>query len=386
MRTLFDYTLHSLGRFGRKNLLIGVIFTFLVWLLSASLMITHSLKHAFLHSASSLPELTVQQLQGGQTAPISPATLEPFWGIAGVSMVQGRVWGMYYLELDKLYVTLVGIEPYAEQYNALASSAHLEEFNTPFPPLLTSPSLVLLLKKYMSGDSLSFLKHGGGFERLTLAGTFDHELSLLSNDVILMPMAQARAILGLPQGCTDAFIKVLNEEEIGTVASKIAAQNPTLRILSKEALIQRYLNLYDMKGGWFLALSLVCFVTFAMILYDKASGLSSQEKREIGILKALGWEVEHIIKHKLTEAALISVGGFLVGFTLALGYVFFLDAPLLRLMFTGYSALRPAFSLPFSLDVPLFFLLFFATVPLYLAASIIPAWKASVEDAGEVMR
>ena len=170
------------------------------------------------------------------------------------------------------------------------------------------------------------------------------------------------------------------------MARKIKEANPTLRVLTKEEMVQGYLRLYDYKSGWFLGLMLICFFTFAMLLYDKASGLSSQERKEIGLLKALGWETSHILRHKLTEAALVSMGGFFTGLTLAVWYVFGLDAPLLRHLFTGYSALKASFSLPFHLDAPLLALLFFGTVPLYLAACIVPAWKASIEEAGEIMR
>jgi ABC-type lipoprotein release transport system permease subunit len=201
-----------------------------------------------------------------------------------------------------------------------------------------------------------------------------------------MPTEQARSILGIAHGFTDAFVHIPNPEEVNTIATKLSRANPSLTVTTKETMIQRYINLYDYKSGWFMALLLTGFVTFAIMLYDKASGISSQERKEIGILKALGWEVSHIIQHKLTEALFISVGGFLAGFTLALCYVFFLEAPLLKGLFTGYDALKPAFTLPFSLNLPFFALLFFGTVPLYLAVSIIPAWKASVEDAGEVIR
>lgn len=385
MKTLFDYTLHSFNRFGRKNMVTGLIFTALVWLLSSTLMITHALKQAVLHTSASLPHITLTQLQGGRPGLLSEATLEPLWAIRGVGMVQGRVWGLHYFEIDNVYASIVGVEPYVKNYNALSSAfaATLPQAN---PPMLTSTALLPILQPYRSQDKISFLRHGGGFETLALAGTFDAEYSLFSNDVIVMPVAQARAILGIQSGFTDAFVHVANSDEVDTIARKIKEANPTLRVLTKEEMVQGYLRLYDYKSGWFLGLMLICFFTFAMLLYDKASGLSSQERKEIGLLKALGWETSHILRHKLTEAALVSMGGFFAGLTLAVWYVFGLDAPLLRHLFTGYGALRASFSLPFHLDAPLLALLFFGTVPLYLAACIVPAWKASIEEAGEIMR
>ncbi|MBO8086556.1 MAG: FtsX-like permease family protein [Marichromatium sp.] len=386
MKSVFDFSLRSFGRFGRKNLAIALIFTFLVFLLSSAFMITHALKTHFLNHTKALPELVIQRFSGGLPVPIAQSSLDPIWIIPGVEHVKGRVWGHYFLELDKQYVSIVGIEPFIDHYRDLVSDAAATTFADGSPVVLYSPHMESLLRKYASRDRLPFLKQGGGYETLRMAGPFDGRFSLLGNDILLMPMEQARAILGVEHGFTDAFVRIPNEEEVATIATKISRANPSLTVTTKETMIQRYVNLYDYKSGWFLTVLLVGFVTFAILLYDKASGISSQERKEIGVLKALGWEVSHIIQHKLTEALLISVGGFFIGFVLALCYVFFLEAPLLKEVFTGYDALKPAFSLPFSLHLPFFALLFFGTVPLYLAVSIIPAWRASVEDAGEVIR
>jgi len=75
-----------------------------------------------------------------------------------------------------------------------------------------------------------------------------------------------------------------------------------------------------------------------------------------------------------------------VGITFSLFYVYALQAPLLRNLFMGYSALKPSFALPFSVDVSMLVLLFLLSVPIYIAATLIPAWRASTLDADEVMR
>ena len=48
-------------------------------------------------------------------------------------------------------------------------------------------------------------------------------------------------------------------------------------------------------------------LAFAILAWDKASGLSAEEKREIGILKAIGWETGDIIRMKLWESLLIAL-------------------------------------------------------------------------------
>lgn len=385
MKSIFDFSLRSLGRFGTKNLVVSLIFTFLVALLGSTLMITHGLKTQFLNNAQSMPEILIHETRAGHLAPINQQSLDPLWLIPGIESIEGRVWGRYYLELDRLHVSIVGANPYDTLYTQSLSdaSASLEDKN---PTMLVSKKLESLLQPYMSAGVMPFLAHDGGFVRLKLAGILPDGEDIAGNDIILAPLTQARKILGIHSGYTDAIIRVKNPEEIITIATKIINANPHWTVITKEEIIQRYIGLYDYKSGWFLALMIISFVTFAMIIYDKASGLSAIERKEIGLLKALGWETTHIIRHKITEAAIVSIGGFLAGFSIAIGYVFLLQAPLLRRIFTGYDALGNSFELPFVIDISTFALLFFATVPLYLAATIVPAWRAGILEAAEVIR
>ena len=147
-----------------------------------------------------------------------------------------------------------------------------------------------------------------------------------------------------------------------------------------------YQNIFDYKSGVFLALFVVSLFTFFIIIYDKASGLSSEEKREIGILKAIGWRVDDVLKEKFYEAFIISFFAYLLGLFLAFAFVYIFKAPLLQNIFTGYSELKTSFELPFVFDTQTLALVFFLSVPVYVAATIIPSWRSAVLEADEVIR
>jgi ABC-type transport system, involved in lipoprotein release, permease component len=123
-----------------------------------------------------------------------------------------------------------------------------------------------------------------------------------------------------------------------------------------------------------------------MIIYDKTNALESEEKKEIGILKALGWRVDDVLQEKFYESFLISFFAYLTGIASALAFVYVANAPLLRGVFEGYSMLRTPFALPFVLDAQTLSLVFFLTVPLYVGATLFPSWRVATLDADEVIR
>lgn len=391
MSSIFDYTLRSLVRNGYKNVLIAAIFALLVWFISSVIFITNSLKFELQSVVKETPQLVVNKQIAGRYYFLNEKDLDPFWQIPGVSYVKGRVWGQYYLPLQNSYITLIGITPYEEHYNEeITKVAELlpvtQDTNNSL--IYLSKSVYELLKPYRSHDDIvAFEKIGGGYEKLKVGGFFKSQTELFSNDVVLMPNENVRNILGIGEGeFVDAIIKVPNPTEVAFIAAKLMHLHPKLKIATKEEILKDYELLYQFKSGWFLMIFSVALVLFAIILYDKATGLRSEERREIGILKALGWEINHIIYHKLFESVILSIGAFLLGVIVALFYVYILEAPGLKYIFMGYSSLKQPFSLVFVLDLKTIAMLFFATVPFYVGVSIIPSWKAATDDAGEVMR
>ena len=181
-------------------------------------------------------------------------------------------------------------------------------------------------------------------------------------------------------------MRALNKNEVDFLADKIRRYHGDLRVTTKDEMIRKFEGLYDFKSGWFLALLLTSVLAFGIISYDKASGQTSQEKREIAILKALGWDISDIIKFKLIESSILSVLTFFIALNLAIFFVYFLKAPILSEVFSGFSNLKLDFDLVFVFDFKLIALLFLLSVPLYVSISIIPAYKASVRDIGEVLR
>jgi len=387
---LIEFAINALLRAKRKNIFIFIVFTLLILLLTSTFLITGSIRYELQNTLHSLPQIIVERIKAGRHYDIDSSISDDILTIAGVEQATPRVWGYYYFANAGVNFSIVGIEQYEEQYTNSLSKV-TEKFD--FDKLHQEHSMIVgkgvkrVLEHSYYSDYFNFIKPNGSFKKIYIAGTFDGDTELESNDMILMSKDDVRDIFDMPTNkATDIVVKVANPNEITTIASKIKLMYPDTRVITNSDLQVSYQNIFDYKSGVFLALFVVALFTFFMIIYDKASGLSSEEKREIGILKAVGWRVDDVLKEKFYEAFIISFFAYILGVLIAFGYVYILQAPLLRDIFVGYSQLKTTFELPFIFDIQTLFLVFLLSVPIYIGATIIPSWRASTLEVDEVIR
>ncbi len=389
---LLEFSINALLRAKAKNISILVIFTLLVALLSSIFFISNSIRYELESAVDSLPEIIVQKVKGGREYDIEIDRVDSIIAINGVKSAIARVWGYYYFANAGVNFSIIGINQYGEQYKS-----NLERITNriDFDALEANSSMLVgvgvrdIMKQNYYNNYFNFIKPDGKLKKMILAGVFKDDTILESNDIILMSQKDAREILGLSSSmATDIVVKVANPKELSTIAEKIRFIYPDTRVVTKDDLKISYKNIFDYKSGLFLALFTISLFIFFIIVYDKSSGLNSEEKREIGVLRAVGWSIDDILKEKFYEASIISIISYLLGVVVALFYVYILNAPLLRYIFEGYSKLKTPFELPFTfiLDISTLAIIFFLSVPIYIGATIIPAWRASSLDVDEVIR
>ncbi len=388
--SLIEYALLSITKRGSKNSFIFFILTFLIFLLSSVLLISDAIKYELQTTVSHLPEMTLQRLQAGKQVNIPMERLDELLSIEGVQTAIPRIWGYYYFKAAGVNFSVVGVDGYEQQYKESLQKIVNEHNITALEKnqsMIIGSGVQKVLQENYYQDFFNFVTTDGKWQKVFIQGVFHSDLSLETNDIILLPKNLAHAIFGVPPTeVTDIVLKIDNPREISTIITKINDLYPDMRTITKDDIRVSYQNIFDYKSGFFLTLFMVSAFTFFIIIYDKASGLSSEEKKEVGVLKALGWSIDTILKERFYESFILSFFAFIFGMGLSIGYVFLLDAPLLRDIFIGYSQLKPSFSLPFHLNFGMVAILFLLSVPVYIAAVLIPSWKASTLDADEVMR
>ena len=383
---LLEYAIFSLLREKSKNIFIVIILTFLTFLLTAVFFITSSIRYELNQTVDALPEIIVAQTQGGKHYDIDVDKVDDIINIAGVISAIPRVWGYYYFKNAGVNFSIVGIDEFEEPYKKSLASA-TKDFESLENGMLIGRGVRETLTKSYYKEYFNFILSDGSIKKLNILGEFDADTELESNDMIVMSKDNIRQIFNMNENkATDIIVNVSNVDEVQTVASKIGLLFPNTRIITKNDLKISYQNIFDYKGGVFLALFIISLFTFFIIVYDKASGLSSEQTREIGVLKAVGFKIDDILKEKFYEGMIISLFSYIFGVTLAFGFVYIFNAPILQDIFTGYSELKTSFNLPFFLDMQTLVIVFFLSVPIYILATIIPSWRVATMDAEEVMR
>jgi ABC-type lipoprotein release transport system permease subunit len=237
------------------------------------------------------------------------------------------------------------------------------------------------------GDELEFKAHDGVIYKLTVRDTFPSGSELVSSDVVVISENDFRNLFGLAPGyVTDLTLDPGNPKEESTIAEKIATLLPDTRIILKEELLRTYDAIFNWRGGLMLVILFGAMLAFFIFAWDKASGLSAEERRETGVLKALGWETSDVILFKFWEGMAISLSAFFTGVLLGYVHVFFLSSALFEPVLKGWSVLYPKFKLTPFLNPYQIVALFFLTVVPYTVATIIPSWRAATIDPDSVMR
>ena len=386
---LIEYAINAILRQKAKSFFIVFVFTLLTFLLTSVFFITTSLKYELDATVDSLPQIIVQKIKAGRHYDIDEDMLDSLLEIEGVEDGVARVWGYYYFANAGVNFSVVGLDEYEKQYKKsfekIVKKIELQKDDKSF--MVVGKGVQKTMNKSYYKEYFNFIKPDGTLKKVYLGGVFDADTELESNDVIVMSKESVREIFDMDEDkATDIVLKVANPKEVPTIVSKIKSIYPDTRIITSDDLKVSYQNIFDYKSGIFLALFIVSLFTFFIIIYDKSSGLSSEEKREIGILKAIGWRVDDVLKEKFYESFIISFFAYTLGVGLAFVFVYMFDAPLLQNVFVGYSQLKTDFELPFVFDIQTLFLVFFLSVPIYVGATIIPSWKVATLEADEVIR
>jgi len=381
---MIAFAVGSLWRRRTRSVALVTGLALTVMLVAAVLFLTEALRGEAERGQVALPDVVVQRLIAGRPTVVKVSDAKAFEDIDSVKSSRSRVWGYVFLPALQGNVTVVGVRD-----GALPFTATVLEQGRDFEPRKHEMVAGTPLAKALGlrvGDSLG-LPSSRPSPPLGLVGTFGSAVDLYAADVILCDEDDARAILGLSaDDATDIAIDVKNPEEARVVAGTVLDRMPGARVVEKRTLARVYMLAYGRRGGLVFAACIPALIALLVLALDRASGLSPEEKREIAILKAVGFSIRDVLTVKMLESLLIAAMAAAIGLLAAYAWVFWLGAPGLRGALVGWSVLYPEAKLTPMVDVAELFGIASATIVPFVGLSIVPAWRAAILEPMDAMR
>lgn len=373
-RYLVDYALAAMSRQRAKNLGLLFVHGLLVFALASVMLLASALRQEAASLLANAPDVVAQGLKMGRHALSDADDVARLRSLRGVQRVEGRLWGY-------LFDTSTGAN-----YTLQVPTATAPELSPLVGEVLIGEG-VARLRRVQTGQRLYLVAPAGEFLNLNVKAVLPAGSASVGADMVLLSEADFRRFFRLGDDeFTDIALRVRNPREVAKVAEKAGLLLRQHRIVTREDLLRTYEALFSWREGLLLAMLAAAVLAFGILAFDKASGLSAQERREIGILKAVGWDTRDVIHMKLWEAALIAFTAFLAGTLAAYVHVFVLDAPLLTPVLKGWSVLYPRFTPPPAFDgLQLTTLALLSVLPC-LVAIVVPIWRTASADPDAVMR
>jgi len=369
-RNILDFTLASLGRRRGKNLSLLLIYSLVIFLLASVMFFTAAIKDEAANLLAEAPDMVVQRLAAGRHDLIPLDYAASISKIRGVRGVTPRLWGYYFDPATGANYT-VQVPPAGEVAEGEVAIG----------------SGIARSRGIEVDDLLSFRPYRGDILLFPVSRLLSAESELLTSDLVLLAESDFRALFNLqPEMAVDLAVSVANPLELLTIAEKIVELFPDARPILKYEMLRTYDAIFDWRGGIMVVLLLVAVCAFLIFAWDKAAGLSAEERREIGILKSIGWETGDVLLLKFWEGASVSLCAFLLGVLAAYGHVFFFSAGLFEPALKGWAVIYPQFRLIPRIELANLALLFFLTTVPYTLATIIPSWRAATIDPDAALR
>ncbi len=340
------------------------MYTLIVGVTASVIFFGTSLRYAAEALTGNAPDIVVQRVIAGRPVFVPRNYIDLLQDIRGVRSMRNRLWGYYAHPFNGAIYTIMVPPLFPHTDGEIIVGEGVKRTWNPDPTA--------------DAGRLFFTTHLREGILLDVAASLETDTSIVSSDLILMSENTFRRVSGLPPGfVTDIVITVRNPREAGTIADKIVRIFPDALPILKQDIRRTYQAAFDWRSGIVLVQFCGAMLAFLIFAWEKMSGSGGEERNEIGLLKAVGWDTADILAVKFWEGIVISLSAFLAGTILAYIHVFRLRAPIFAPVLKGWSVLYPRFDLPPRFSEGDIAILFLMSVVPYTIATIIPVWHTA---------
>jgi hypothetical protein len=343
----------------------------LTTLMAVVLLLDQTVKTATERLMTQAPDLVLRRVNSGGWAPLPvEESLSLVRKVAGVLNPRVRVWGG--VHGPQRPVVVVG----ARRGGGVVLPSDL-----PYPNLgecLAGPGV-------STGNVASLLLRGSVGKTFALVGRLPVKSGMATHDVVVVHEADARLLLGLSaHQASDLAMDVFHEDEADALLPVLAAAFPwPVQLTTRQEQMQRHLNLIAQRSS-------AAWLTFipallAMATLAAAVGLLGGQRKENGLLKALGWTGGDILRLHLFKGLLVGSPAVGLGVALAHALLFLPGMTWVTQLMFGWHQAPPALYLSAIGAVAALGLAGLMVGLPFMAAVFWTGWRAAAVDAADAV-
>ncbi len=353
----------------RSLVVIGCLLAVLVPFVTA-MAVSEGVREQSALSIDAGADLYITSAQYGRNGPISLEKVKEFSEIPGVVKVVPRISGRTYLGEE--LATVVGIDSpnfFSNRQEQLATGE-----------VLMGRSLAERLE-LRKGDELRFFLFPA--MPFTIVDLIDGDLSIWSSSMVILSFSDAATLFKLPGFASEILIysRPGTEDNIAEQLSSLGKpwdMVPPLRIQTK-SIVNQYINRgFDLQAGVFFLFYLTAFgLSIPALLILSGFGRGAR-KKEIGILKATGWQTLEVMEMTCLENILLALLGSMLSVVIAIFWLKIGNGIGIAPLFISGISWIPDFTVPsLFTPMPVLFSFLFGIV-LTMLGTVITTWKTAI--------
>ena len=391
---ILSIALKNLFKHKFRALAIALPLTLIILIVSAMSFYRQGVKRDALLAVKYFPDILLQQQVGGRTESLHFDRYEDVLKeIEGIKSFFPRVWG---------YINFTDSQNNSKAFIVMGLGT--EYINSGFLLDVAIEKGRTLAKndkrKGMIGKALasSFNCKTGDVIEVTspdmkknipveVIGIFNSSVQIYTADLLFVDIDTAREILGFYEEYESSDILVYpdNPSMTNVICKEIVSKIEGAKPLTKSVMLNLTEQSFGQKSGIFHLLWLILLVNVIIIAWSSMNQISFNLKKEIGILKAIGWDTGDIMVLKTVETSLIGLFSVTTGILGGILYMFF-NAPGLKQFIIGWSDIYPDFPIPLYIDSSTVMLITILGIFPLLAGTLVPIWRIGIIDPDEAIR
>ncbi len=375
----------------RSGVTICVVMSILVPYL-AGVGLSHGIRDVAEDSLRFGADLTVTGIRFGRTVPIPLSAVDAIRQIEGVSEVVPRIVGALSLGKNREPAVLVGL-PHGRLpkdvtwvQGQFSDSSGMHEF-------VVGTQLATRLSLKVGSIIPPFYRSAKGERLSKVVGILAPDAPLWQANLMLTSLETAAQVFDQPDQVTCLLVscRAGYADQIKTAILRIASPDSSrgtirYRVASRQELGSLLPSGWLHREGIFnLHFVLGFAVAILAMLVTSGAGLS-ERRREIGILKATGWQTDEILLRGVVESLLLCLAAASGSVVVAFVWLKWLNGLWIASVFLNGVDAAPSFEIPFRLVPVPVLLAFLISAIVVLSGTLYPTWRAAIVPPRDAMR